>query len=123
MPGDGETTTFDMTLTALGEVNPLVRFVLAVIGPNRAGDPMLGLLGFMDYDDRLDLVRAADLAHRRAGTDGWRDEGQTVEQMAEFISSAGGWRSPGEKWRQQVAQALVAYRQWPELNREAPDAG
>ena len=103
-------TTFDMTLAALSEVNPRAAAALRVIGPNRAGDPMIGLLGFMSPGDCLALVKAADLAHKRAGTDGWRDDEWPLEQVARYVSECGGWRNPSGKWADRVRDAITRYQ-------------
>ena len=110
MTVDGErpVTTHDMTLAALSEVNPRAAAALRVMGPNRAGDPMVGLLGFMSGNDCIDLARAADLAHTRAGTDGW--ERMADRDRAVHIQMFGGWRNPSGKWADRVRDAVTRYQ-------------
>lgn len=101
-------TPYEMTMAALSEVNPRVAATLEVIGPNRAGDPMIGLLGFMSGNDCTDLARAANLAHTQAGTDGW--ERMADRDRAVHIQMFGGWRNPSEKWATRVSDAKIIYR-------------
>ena len=85
-------TVYDMTRMALAETAPpRVLAAYDALPPNRAGDPVIGLLGFMSPGDCLTLVKAADLAHRAAGTDGWVPE--TVEYRARSIARRGAWRT------------------------------
>ena len=107
----GKSAAFDMTLMALSEVNPRAAAALRVLGPNSAGDPMIGLLGFMSPGDCIDLVKAADLAHRRLGSEGWREDGWTVEEVARYIAECGAWRNQRQhSWRDRIADAVTRYQ-------------
>lgn len=83
-------TPHEMTRMALMEGGHL-RIVAALdaIGPNGAGDPPIGALGFMAPGDCEALCRAADLAHRHAATDGW--EPMSIQARARFIARSGSW--------------------------------
>lgn len=98
-------TVYDMTRMALAEsAPPRVLAAYDALAPNRAGDPVIGLLGFMSPSDCLTLVKAADLAHRAAGTKGWAPE--TVEHWACSIARRGAWRTNHSK----ALPAINAYK-------------
>lgn len=98
-------TVYDMTRMALAETAPpRVLAAFDALAPNRAGDPVIGLLGFMSPCDCLTLVKAADLAHRSAGTEGWAP--QTVEHRARFIARGGAWRTNHDR----ALPAIRAYQ-------------
>lgn len=110
-------TAHDLTLMALAETNPRAYAALAAAGPNRAGDPPVGALGFMAPDDCLDLCRAADLAHRALGHDldtehhwPWHEAGP--DALARLIARDGSWRHLHDgEMRSPTRRALDAYRE------------
>jgi hypothetical protein len=94
---------------ALAETHPAIVAALDVIGPNRAGDPIVGAFGFLPAEDRLALAKAADLAHRRARTEGWG--WSTPEELADYMAVGGSWRRlVAEGWHDHaVSRASAAW--------------
>lgn len=82
-------TPHEMALAALAEVAPAVGTALGVLGPNRAGDPPIGLLGWLPCDELVIACRAVDLAHRRAGTPGWAHD--DIEAFARRVKNREFW--------------------------------
>ncbi len=83
---------FEMTqATLIEEGFPQVAAALAALGPNRAGDPPLGDLGWLPYADRFALARAANTAHCELGTVGWTFEGDPAA-LSDAMFDRGGWR-------------------------------
>ncbi len=102
-------SAWELTRMAVAETAPpRVLAAYDCIPANRAGDPMIGLLGFMSPGDCLLLVRAADLAHRRLGTDGWEDTPDRAR--ARQISRCGAWRDRSSTRRSEVVAAIAAYK-------------
>lgn len=98
-------TVYDMTRMALAETAPpRVLAAYDALPPNRAGDPVIGLLGFMSPGDCLTLVKAADVAHRSAGTEGWATN--TVQDRVRLISRSGAWISNHDR----ALPAIRAYK-------------
>lgn len=109
-PGGAMSTVYEMTRAALAETAPArVLAAYDAIPPNRVGHPVIGLLGFMSRSDLLILARAADLAHRRAGTEGWETQDEHVR--ARTIELCGSWRSASDTWQSALTEAREAYRQ------------
>ncbi len=98
---------FEMTqATLIEEGFPQVAAALAALGPNRAGDPPLGYLGWLPYADRFALACAANTAHCELGTAGWTFEGDPAA-LSDAMFDRGGWRR--EASGPQVARAQQAW--------------
>lgn len=105
----------DRTLACLAEVNPRVYAALAAAGPNNAGDPPLGALGWLPPDDLADLARAAMMAHgtTRPGWD-WTDP----HTLARYLADAGSWRRHDCPARD---RAVTAYSTAPRIDLACRD--
>lgn len=103
-------TATERALALLAEVNPPVAAALGRAGANRAGDPLVGLLGWMPAPDRLDLARAAFLARdpedaRRRGV---HYEGSPFALARAIVEGA--WLRP--RWavdEPRLHEAVLAY--------------
>lgn len=120
----GDLSVHEMTLYLLSEVNAPVRAALEELGPNRAGMPPIGMLGFMEFEDCHDLAKAADLAHMRNGTELWPHVGQAerVEDLARAMQDHGSWRriQQTDLFRfRELAGAIQTYVEAKELEEEA----
>lgn len=93
--------------------------VVKTLGPNRAGRPMPGLLGFMRRPHLLVVLHAVDLAHTAKRSPGWPR--LTLDEHARGVIERGGWRdidrcypetdAPcGPRWRARYSDATEAYR-------------
>lgn len=98
-------TVYDMTRMALAETAPpRVLAAYDALSPNGEGYPPIGLLGFMAPGDCLMLVKAADFAHRAAGTEDWYSE--PLQSRARFIARCGSWLSNHDE----ALPAIRAYK-------------
>lgn len=103
-------SAYDLTVMALSETHPAARAALEALGPNSAGDPPIGLLGFMYQHDRVGLCRAADMAHRHGGDAEWRTDGLTPDELADYIYESGSWRhAHATRWRERYERAAEVY--------------
>lgn len=100
-------TVYEMTRMALAEAAPArVLAAYDALPPNRLGHPMIGLLGFLAPSDLAAVLKAADFAHRRAGTDGWDHDVNLA--CVRRIARTGGWRTPAGHAR--ALPAISAYQ-------------
>ena len=102
-------SAWELTRMALAETAPpRVLVAYDCIPANRAGHPMIGLLGLMSPGDCLLLVRAADLAHRRLGSDGRAEQPDRIR--AREVSRCGGGRDRTSPRRAETVAAIAAYK-------------
>lgn len=95
----------EMTVAALMEGGqPAVAAALQAVGPTRAGDPPVGLFGWLDREERVALGKAMMLSHDAAGNE---VGSESPEEFASWVRSEGSWRS--EMMREQVVKAFAAY--------------
>lgn len=97
----------ELTVLFLSETNPPVAAAVRCVGSNRAGWPLPGLLGWLPLADRLDLCRAALLAHDTVGTPEMMCS--DAADMAETIHREGGWRRPRPEDVAHIYEAVAAW--------------
>jgi hypothetical protein len=100
------TTVHELTVMALTEAGhrPVVA-ALEALGPNRVGDPSVGMFGWLLPEERLALCKAVILAHGHAGTPDFGHDDPA--ELADWIRDGGAWRNPSKS--REVMRAFVAY--------------